>query len=181
MSTAFAFCGSIGSGKSSVSRAFAQAIKAGWNSFGDTVRRVAGEKGVEPSRQNLQEIGARLVSEDATSFCQRVVREASATSLGHVVIDGIRHKKMIEMLRATVAPRRLVCIFVDCQIEERLARLKQRDGLSEEQLMKFQSHSTEIEVEGQLREVADLVLNNSGPVERALRELQVWAGKSGYL
>jgi dephospho-CoA kinase len=179
MSSAFAFCGSIGSGKSSVSRAFAKAIKTGWNSFGDTLRRAAGAKGIEPSRENLQKLGARLVAEDAVSFCKQVVREANAGPDDHVVIDGIRHKKMIEILGAVVAPRTLVCIFVDCPLEARLSRLQQRDGLSEEQLMKFQSHSTEVEVEGQLRGAANMILNNSGSIQDALRELQDWAGTDG--
>jgi hypothetical protein len=39
-------------------------------------------------------------------------------------------------------------------------RVKKRDGLSPEQIAKLEMHSTEVEVEHRLKEVADLMANN---------------------
>src|SRR6266852_1814791 len=104
MKPLFAFCGPIGSGKSSVSRAFAQVIGSAWNSFGATVREIAAERGLPLNRESLQEIGAAEVSKNRITFCRRVIDRAGADPRQGIVIDGLRHIDILEELRRAGAP-----------------------------------------------------------------------------
>ncbi len=70
------FAGRLGSGKTTLSRAVANQLGARWNSFGNTVRKIAGERSLPMSRQNLQQLGSDLVDQTPEWFCNRVVAEA---------------------------------------------------------------------------------------------------------
>jgi dephospho-CoA kinase len=177
MSVAFAFCGSIGSGKSAVSRRFANRFAGAWNSFGNTVKLIATERAIEPSRENLQQIGAALVETEPENFCRRVLAGAtdSQGSSEMIVIDGVRHRSILDHLRRLFTPNRLICVFVDAPLNIRVERLKDRDGLSEAQVLALQKHSTEVEVECDLRAAADFVADNSGSLDHCENELVGWA------
>jgi cytidylate kinase len=70
---AVAFAGRLGAGKSSLSTVLAANMKWKRVSFGDFVRSVAAARGIEPSRQVLQDIGAELESLDTLTFCRNVL------------------------------------------------------------------------------------------------------------
>src|SRR5438876_3855719 len=124
MKLVFAFCGPIGSGKSSVSKLFAARTGAGWTSFGRTVAEIAMERGLTTDRQKLQELGAKLVTEERGSFCKEVVARAKHARGGTVVIDGVRHLAVLEELRSGVSPCNLICVYVDSPRALRLERVK---------------------------------------------------------
>ena len=74
MSLLICFSGQIGSGKTSVSAAVAEAL--GWRrtGFGDYLRSEIERLGGDPSsRQALQDLGQKLVDEDPTAFCREVL------------------------------------------------------------------------------------------------------------
>ncbi|HMP06718.1 MAG TPA: AAA family ATPase, partial [Lacipirellulaceae bacterium] len=76
IATALAFSGHIGSGKSTLSRAVADAIGAARVSFGDHVRAVARHQGEPETRERLQAIGEALVASKMNDFCQSVLDQA---------------------------------------------------------------------------------------------------------
>jgi dephospho-CoA kinase len=170
----FTFSGPIGSGKTSVSKRFAAALGYGWNGFGSTVKRIAVERSVPIERTALQALGAELIAADPDGFCARVFKEAQPPDATSVVIDGLRHARIKEVLERLSAPRPLFCIYVDTSNSVRLDRLAERDGLSAEQILTLEAHSTEIEVTSVVRRVADFVVDNSGDLENTLDQILAW-------
>jgi dephospho-CoA kinase len=162
------FSGGIASGKSSLSTAVAQAI--GWprTSFGGYVRTIAAQRGLEPTRENCQAIGEELIEADIRGFCKDVLAEASWRPGEPLVIDGIRHLEVADLLADMVRPTDFVLVFVELPRAEREARLKNRDGESQP-LERFEQHSTEVQV-CELRARANLVVDGDRPVEQLADE-----------
>jgi dephospho-CoA kinase len=181
MSNIFAFCGPMGSGKSSVSKMLAARAGIGWTSFGGVVREIALERGAPASRESLQALGAKLVESERESFCRRVVEATTVGSSESAVIDGLRHVGVLQELRHIVRPRMIVCVYVDASRQKRVERLKGRDGVTAEQLSLLESHSTESEVEGQLKAIADFVAENRDSVEECVDSIIEWARKQKLL
>ena len=166
--TVVGFSGGIASGKSSLSTAVSQAT--GWprTSFGGYVRTVAAQRGLEPTRENCQAIGEELIEVDVRDFCKNVLAQAPWSPGESLVIDGIRHLEVANLLAAMVRPTDFALVFVELPRAEREARLKNRDGESQ-LLERFEQHSTEAQV-SELRAQADLVLDGDRPVEELADE-----------
>jgi len=180
MKYAFAFCGPIGSGKSSVSKLFATTIDAGWNSFGSTVKEIAIERGLPTNREGLQSLGAQLVKEERSAFCRRVVAKATYGRGSTIVIDGLRHIDIAMELQSIINPQALACVYVDAPRALRMERVRARDGVSAEQLELLELHSTEVEVEARLRSFAGLIADNAGPVGECVDSIVRWAQAQGH-
>jgi cytidylate kinase len=165
---AVAFGGRLGAGKSSISTALAEDM--GWKrgSFGDFVRSVVGTRGMQPTRQVLQDIGAELESQDAIVFCRDVLKAAGWNPGESIVIDGIRHARVLSVLRELVAPAPLFFVFLDAEDQSRRQRLYQRDSIDAEALAVAESHSTEHEVISVLPDLADLRLSSDHGSEAEL-------------
>jgi dephospho-CoA kinase len=155
-----AFSGPMGSGKSTISKQVAAQVGGKWTGFGDAVRSIAKERSLVGGREMLQELGAELVAKSPELFCRRVISEASAATDQLLVVDGVRHKSIRDHLAAVSWPRRFCLVYVDAPLELRLDRLKSRDGLSAEKAAALANHSTEIEVENKLRQLADKRVDN---------------------
>jgi dephospho-CoA kinase len=175
MNTLFAFSGPIGSGKSDVSKRFAEIVGAKRNSFGSTVREIAIERGLPVSRGDLQALGALLVASERDGFCRRVVAIALNDLASPIVIDGLRHVEVLAELKRIVNPRMVRCIYVDAPPLVRLERVGLRDGLSQSALAELERHSTEVEVEQHLRARSDYIAENSGSLEDCVNGLVSWA------
>jgi dephospho-CoA kinase len=74
-----------------------------------------------------------------------------------------------------VSPHELICVYVDASRAARLERVKERDGLSAEQLAALERHSTEIEVEQRLKRAADFIANNANSTEECADTVVEWA------
>ena len=167
--TVVGFSGGIASGKSSLSTAVAQAT--GWSrtSFGGYVRTVATQRGLEPTRENCQAIGEELIEADIRGFCKNVLAQASWSPGEPLVIDGIRHLEVADILAGVLGPADFVLVYVELPRAEREARLKSRDGESQP-LERFEQHSTEAQV-SELRARADLVVDGDRPIEELTGEV----------
>jgi dephospho-CoA kinase len=134
--------GAIGSGKSEVSRTLARELGATRLGFGDFVRREAEARVVEPTRENLQELGEQLIDElGASELVRRVLADAPPAEL--VVIDGVRHLAVDEALKELATEYFLV--FVEVDDDTRRKRLTEREG-HEADLAALDHHSTEREL-----------------------------------
>lgn len=168
--TVVCFAGGIGSGKSAVSGRVATLL--GWPrvGFGDYVRTVARERGLDEARETLQEIGAELVAKNLERFCQSVLKQAKRSTDESLVVDGIRHVEVLDAVRRLVSPARLVLIFIDVDLAVRKARLLE-EGINGVRLGELESHSTEIQVGDRLRNAADLVVDGSRPPKTLANEI----------
>jgi dephospho-CoA kinase len=166
--TIVAFAGRIGAGKSSVAKALADHL--GWKlaSFGAFVRTVAFSRGLSSSRESLQAVGKELEATDAPALCRSVLDAASWQPGQPLVIEGIRHVSVLEILRALVAPQPLVFIYLGADEEQRRSRLRQRGAEEADRLEAVEAHPTEQDVVTRLPKVADLVLSNTTESESEL-------------
>jgi dephospho-CoA kinase len=158
------FSGGIASGKSSLSTAVSEAL--GWprTSFGSYIRYVASQSGLEPTRENCQRIGEHLIEQDAHNLCKSVLAQASWSLGAPLVIDGIRHLQVADLLTVMVRPSLFILIFVELPRADREIRLKNRDGVSQP-LERLEHHSTETQASDLLAR-ADLVIEARQPVEQ---------------
>jgi len=166
MAFALGLAGRIGSGKTSLSAELSVRLDCPRASFGDFVRTVAEQRGLDAgSRDVLQALGDELIAEGWEPFCRGVLALAGYES-GAVVIDGIRHHEAAATLRRILSPVQLYVVGVSSPDEDRLLRLADR-GLTLDEVRRADLHSNEGEVLGVLG-MADVVVDRrSSPAEAA--------------
>lgn len=160
--------GGIGSGKSELSRALARSTGGVILSFGDYIRTEAERRGVEPTRESLQQLGGHLINElGAPELVRRVLSEHSQAEV--LIVDGVRHLDVNEALKKMASQYLLV--FVDVDDETRRRRLVEREG-HEVDLAAIDQHSTEREVP-ELRKHAAAVVDggDNAAAAKLVREL----------
>ncbi len=173
-STVVAFSGPIASGKSSLSDALAKSLGCDRVSFGAHVRKRAQSLGKGENRDALQAIGEQLIEQDAEGFCRAVLADAKWEPGKPLIVDGVRHAEVAELLRKLVFPSAFRLVFVKTTREMRLDRLKIRSG-SHQELKKCEKHSTEQQVETALAKLADITLDGNKPVDEIMEQLNGWA------
>jgi ribosome-binding protein aMBF1 (putative translation factor)/adenylate kinase family enzyme len=168
------FAGRIGSGKSTLSTEVAKAL--GWPraSFGDYVRTVARNSGLDESREVLQELGASLIEGGVDDFCRAVLANCGWNAGEPLVIDGIRHAEVIESLRKLVAPLEMKVVYLDVGDDKRLENLRTREQAETEALKRVEEHPTEEQVKDRLPGLADLRLAGDHPVPELVSTLVKW-------
>jgi dephospho-CoA kinase len=165
--------GKMGSGKSTVSHEFAEAMGWPYASFGNYVRHVARQQGLnEGSTEVLQEIGEDLVERDPKGFCRSVLEYANWQPDQSLIIDGIRHVEVTTALQQLTAPSKFVLTYVDVDENTRKDRLIRERGVRPEQLERLEAHPTEAQVKSKLPQLADYHLNANEPVEILIDELR---------
>lgn len=178
--TLFVFAGRTGSGKTSISKPFAESNGLPWTSFGNVVRGEAARLGLSTSEKRvLQGVGQELVVNEPERFC-KLVFQSLRTKVGVVgVLDGLRHKRILERLIAGKGDDVIKLIFVDVDEKIRYERLRVNRGWSVEQCRVYDNDPTEWELDSQLRGLADLVVDNNQSVEASLSQINDWLAHSG--
>lgn len=167
--------GKIGSGKSTLSEELAKGL--GWSraSFGDFLRNVAKSRGLEDSREVLQELGDSFIERSPNEFCRAVLAHYKWNSGEPLIIDGIRHAEIVEELRQLVAPLELRLIYLDVDDKTRFQRLKQLDETMEQiNLERVESHRTEEQVRDRLPALADLRLPGDQSISELVSKVINW-------
>lgn len=165
------FSGKIGSGKTAISSELARSMGCHRVSFGEYVRSVARQRGLLESREVLQSVGEALLTSDAEGFCRAVLAQSNWERGLSLVIDGVRHQQVVDVLRRLVAPMRFVLVFVVADDQLRDSRLSTR-SVGASISMEIESHSTEREVAGQLQAVADIEVDGALSVEEIILKIR---------
>lgn len=165
--------GKIRSGKSSLSRGLSENLNWPYVSFGDEVRKIARGRGLNQSREVLQEIGEELVVKGAKEFCEAVLAQGEWHPGQSLVVDGIRHAKIVEILGDLVSPSVLRLVYVKTANDVREGRLANEinDG---QELHRMEHHSTEVQVGTILQNLADLVVDGAKPLDSLITEITSW-------
>jgi len=162
----------MGSGKTSLASVLATRLAAPRASFGDYVRSVAVERGLDAqSREVLQDLGNELIAGGWDRFCTAVLNHADYTG-GPVVVDGIRHLDAITNLELLVAPLPFRLVAVEAQDSLRLERLAKR-GVDTTAAERAEAHSNEAEVLDVMRR-ADFRVSEDHSVEEAADLIIAW-------
>lgn len=168
-----AFAGRVASGKSTLAREVANALDWKRASFGDYVRIVANSQGLEPSREVLQDLGESL-AKAPEEFCRAMLAHFGWQSGEPLVIDGVRHREVVEALRRIVAPLELRLIFVDISEEQRRERLARKGDVDAHRMPQIEKHSTEKQVGAVLHDIADLRVSTGSGLGDVVREIVTW-------
>ena len=167
------FAGKISSGKTTISAAVAEALNWPRASFGDYVRGLARERGLEESREVLQEIGASLV-ENPDEFCLSVLMLADWKPGQNLVVDGVRHVKIIDALRRVTKPSRVFLVFVKIDERVRKKRLLDDRNAGKQVALGYEAHTTEADVNTVLPAMADLMADGAHPVPDLVNQIVAW-------
>jgi cytidylate kinase len=174
MAIILGFSGKRGSGKSTISCRVAGALGWGRTSFGDYVRGAARRRGLAEDTATLQAVGESLVAKGPETFCRAVLREAGWTPGSLLVVDGLRHMEVINGLREVISPADLRLVYIEVDESVRASRLSERDKANVEEIRQYDRHSTESQVETQLRAHSDLILDGSEPEDDTVDKIVQW-------
>ncbi len=165
------FAGRIASGKTTISEASANALGFTWVSFGNYVRHVTKYIGLDANdRVVLQDVGNLLVKYPQ-AFCTKVLEQAHYQSGEGLVIDGIRHKEVVDELRHLVAPTPFILIYISAENNTIVHRLRAA-GRNQYDVNFVEQDSTEFQVKNILAHIADIRINNDlRPLEDVIDEL----------
>jgi len=166
-----ALAGAIGSGKSTLAAELASARRAPRAGFGDYVRHLARERGLDVSQRTvLQDLGHQLVEADARVFLDGALVWAGHQPTDELVLDGVRHLKILTALqaRAVELSDPTVLVYLDTPLDVRHARVASR-GLTLAKIIEDEKHPAELDLYEGLRGAADLLLRGDRPIDE-LRE-----------
>lgn len=159
--------GAIGSGKSTLATELAAELGAPRAGFGDYVRHLAGEMGLDvANRTVLQDLGHERVEADARSFLDGALAWSGHEPGADLVLDGLRHMKILAALqaRAQALNDPMVLIYLDTPIDVRHARVASR-GISLAKMTADEQHPAELDLYEALRAAADLIVPGERPVQ----------------
>lgn len=169
MSLLLCFSGQIGSGKSSVSAAVAEAL--GWRrtGFGDYLRGEIAQSGGDPDdRQALQDLGQVRVDQDALNFCRDVLAAGGFQPGDNFVIDGIRHVSIFEHLSQVSAPSDAKLIFLEAGEVTRSSRVQTRSDAGD--FERASGHRVEAELRLGLPDRADAIIDADNALDRVVAD-----------
>jgi cytidylate kinase len=176
MSLLLCFSGQIGSGKSSVSIAVANAL--GWRrtGFGDFLRgEIEGRGGDPDDRKALQDLGQARVDADAATFCRDVLTTGGFQPGDDFVIDGIRHVNIFEILKQVGSPSEAKLLFLGAGEMTRSARVQTRADAAD--FARASTHRVEAELRDALPDRADAIIDADQPIDRVVSDCLGWVRK----
>jgi hypothetical protein len=168
--------GPVRSGKSTLANRVVEQFGGIRVGFGDAVRQRTQIIGLPAERGFWQQVGEEWAGRDPAGLCAAVLSPAAGQAL--IVVDGVRHRSVHDLLRASAEDRRVVMVFVDAHVGVRRDRLAS-DGISVEAMSGVLSHSTEKDLPW-LRARADIVADGTKDVAPVLGALgALIAGSEG--
>jgi len=162
------FAGGIASGKTTISHRVAAKLGWSWGSFSEFVQKKAGSK----DRLVLQNLGESLVLFDPTAFTQEFLNSLEWKPGTNLVLDGLRHKTVLDALRDIAYPTRVLLIYLEAPFSVRQRRVSR--GVEVVELAKLESHPVEEEALSILSSLADLVVESSGDEATVSERVLMW-------
>jgi adenylate kinase family enzyme len=155
--------GPIGSGKTTTAMLLSELT--GWPraSYGDVVRVRAARDGAPEGRDQLQLLGAQLISGGWEAFTRHVLDQAAWKPGDGVVVEGIRHAEAAATLKRLTAPLPAIIIYLDLPPETGLARASSRDGTATAASRQHAAHPIEHHIRA-VRTLADLIMPVTGRI-----------------
>ncbi|MDB4766750.1 hypothetical protein OAG71_03580, partial [bacterium] len=168
-------------GKTTVSKAVALEMQALRISFGSVVADEAEKQRLDITREVLQDLGESMVRADVYGFCQRVLDSKGWRKGMSIVVDGVRHKKVLLALREMVEPDYFGLMYLNIDRETQLKRWKSEDIPYTKSLQELEQHSTEVEVLKVLPDFSDLILDGAKNVNLIVKKIVAWSESEGFI
>ncbi|OAI51260.1 hypothetical protein AYO44_05005 [Planctomycetaceae bacterium SCGC AG-212-F19] len=177
-SAVLSFAAPIGAGKTTVSTSVAKSLDAPRISFGEYLRNVAREMGMELTREALQNLGDQLVTRNVRGFCEAVLAQQPWEAGKPLIIDGVRHVEILDTLGEIFSPAREYLIYINLDRTTQAKRFKNNPLPHEKTLDQLEEHPTELQVRSRLADRAVLVLDGTkDPNELARIVIEFLASK----
>jgi dephospho-CoA kinase len=163
---AIGICGRIGSGKTTLAAELASRLDCTRASFGDYVRFVAEDRGLDATRREvLQNLGDELIRDGWRPFCEAVLQHAHYAG-GSIVLDGIRHGRAVSTITELLSPLPLRLVAIEATDALRATRLIER-GVDQEAVERVDIHPNEAEVLDVIAS-ADVVISSDANLNDAV-------------
>ncbi|MFB6217414.1 MAG: AAA family ATPase [Candidatus Aenigmatarchaeota archaeon] len=175
--------GPMGSGKDTVSEYLDDVYDFRELSYGDIVRDIADEEGVEPTRENLQKISKRYrESYGMEYFAQRMVEKMDELGRKKYVLSGIRRIEDFKPIKKRYGEN-FKLLLIDAKPKIRFKRLKKRGlGRDPDSFEKFKEQDeTEFErydMEETFKE-ADYTIHNNGSLDELKKKVDAFVNDFG--
>lgn len=184
MGLVIAFSGRMRSGKTSLSCELSRRLSWPRVAFGEYVRKEIKRAGGNPDcRQLLQDYGQRRVENDLEGFCRSVLAQAELGNSTNLIVDGIRHTKVLETIRRLCVPMRTILVYVDCSDKTRYLRTNDL-ATSEDTFIQQDQHSVEDETGNTLRNLADKIVDGESDTADTAQPIidliYDWSGGSDF-
>lgn len=145
------------------------------HSLSDEIRKVAAERDIETTRDNLRELGNSLRDEFGPDYLpKRVLKKVRSDK---ILVSSIRQPAEVAFLRKQ---KNFILIGIDAPIEVRFERLKKRDRfgdprtleeLKEKEEKEMQSGGKNAQKLHECMESADYVIINDGNFSKLYKEV----------
>lgn len=120
-------CGRIGSGKTTVARDLSKRFHIPLVSFGSLILSKAAEKGLSPTRENLQNLGYELFTSMGSRYLiEEAIKYSKQEISDKVIFDGVRHELVLSEIKARYGSIFLIFLKADESIRFRRYKLKQQ-------------------------------------------------------
>lgn len=157
-----AFSGGLGVGKSSLTKKLAERLDWPRLSFGDHVRKLAQENGMDAGdRAVLQQLGQALVLTNVEGFIDGVLKPAEEKQ--NVILDGVRHVEVLFTLRKRFGDR-VKLVYLDAPSDLRQERYMKREMVERRLLARYEQDITEAQIARILPQYADLRVDATLPL-----------------
>lgn len=164
----YCFSGKIASGKTSIAKSLASEKGIKYISFSAYLKNYAISSGLDPNdRQTLQNLGEKFIKSDIQNFCVNVLNQINWEDQNSFVVDGIRHLEVFSILKELLLDKKILLVYLDTVLNTRLKRL----DINRKILTKFESHSTEKQVEAIIKDNADIVIDGSLDIKVIVKKI----------
>lgn len=175
--------GKNGSGKDTVLDIIADEYGVPRISMGDIVREIAREKGIEPTRANLNEISRSHFEKHGNDyFIKIVIDRLDEARAPFSVVTGIRTYLDAKTLRDRYDDRFLLINVIVVDDEERLRRARVRGSARDpETIEELREHDAREERIFGIQKAATLAtatMTNDGSLDDLKRQVHAWVGSS---
>lgn len=153
--------------------------KKGFEQYGlsDQIREFARQKGLEPTRDVLRNLGNEIRDKYGPEYLVKTVIEQKATG-NRILISGIRQPAEVEYLKQF---DNFILLAVDAPIEMRFERMKKRNRSGDPKTLEELREKEEREMESkgkncqkihQCIQMADFILINDGDYQKLYKEVE---------
>ena len=129
------------------------------------------EKGMEVTREILQNLGDQLVTCDVLAFCKDALKQHPWQPGKPLIIDGMRHVEVLDCLSDLLAPAKGYLIYINVDRTTQIKRLRADPLAHEKMLEELEQHPTERQVRSKLSDQAALVLDGTQDPEASARKV----------
>ncbi|MEM1575850.1 MAG: AAA family ATPase [Nitrososphaerota archaeon] len=172
----FGIAGMPGAGKTEVCKILSKKFNAPIYIMGDIIRKIAKEKSIEPTRNNLEKIMLKIREEEGPDIiAKRIFEEIKISNIKSkvIIIDGIRSIHEVDFFKKNF--ENFILLAVIASKENRFLRLFKRrredDPSSFEEFIRRDRIETSIGLGAVLAE-ADFYILNDGTLKELNKQIQ---------